>query len=65
MLLKLYNKNNNQNDIDLIIDILNAGGLIIFPTDTAYAIGCHALKERPIEKICRIKGLDLKNTVSR
>ena len=58
MLLKLYNKNNNQNDIDLIIDILNAGGLIIFPTDTAYAIGCHALKERPIEKICRIKGLD-------
>ncbi|HZK03177.1 MAG TPA: L-threonylcarbamoyladenylate synthase [Bacteroidaceae bacterium] len=58
MLLKLYSKHNDQNDIDLIIETINSGGLIIFPTDTAYAIGCHALKERPIEKICRIKGLN-------
>ena len=46
MLLKLYDKNNNPQDLQRIIDILNDGGLIIYPTDTMYAIGCHGLKER-------------------
>ena len=45
MLLKLYDKNNNPQDLQRIIDILNDGGLIIYPTDTMYAIGCHGLKE--------------------
>lgn len=58
MLLRLYDKNNKQEDIDKVISILKDGGTVIFPTDTAYALGCHALKERPIEKICRLKGLD-------
>ena len=39
MLLKLYDKNNNPQDLQRIIDILNDGGLIIYPTDTMYAIG--------------------------
>ncbi|CDM06208.1 YciO family [Bacteroides xylanisolvens SD CC 1b] len=38
MLLKLYDKNNNPQDLQRIIDILNDGGLIIYPTDTMYAI---------------------------
>ncbi|WP_177601406.1 L-threonylcarbamoyladenylate synthase [uncultured Phocaeicola sp.] len=58
MILKLYNKDNNPNDIQRIVDILNDGGIIIYPTDTMYAIGCHALKERPIERICKLKKLD-------
>lgn len=58
MILKLYNKDNNSNDIQRIVDILNDGGIIIYPTDTMYAIGCHALKERPIERICKLKKLD-------
>ena len=58
MLLKLYDKNNNPQDLQRIIDILNDGGLIIYPTDTMYAIGCHGLKERAIERICRIKEID-------
>ena len=37
MLLKLYDKNNNPQDLQRIIDILNDGGLIIYPTDTMYA----------------------------
>ena len=41
MLLKLYEKNNNPKDLDRIIETLQAGGLIIYPTDTMYAIGCH------------------------
>ena len=43
MLLKLYEKNNNPKDLDRIIETLQAGGLIIYPTDTMYAIGCHGL----------------------
>ena len=46
MLLKLYDKNNNPQDLQRVTDILNDGGLIIYPTDTMYAIGCHGLIER-------------------
>ena len=56
MIQRLYTKNNNPNDLQRIVDILNDGGIIIYPTDTMYAIGCHALKERPIERICKLKG---------
>ena len=58
MLLKLYNKNNNPADLQRVIDLLNDGGLLIYPTDTCYAIGCHGLKERAIERICQLKGID-------
>lgn len=65
MLLKLYEKNNNLQDLQQVVDILNDGGLIIYPTDTMYAIGCHGLKERAIERICKIKEIDpRKNNLS-
>ena len=60
MLLKLYNKNNNPADLQRVVDLLNDGGLIIYPTDTMYAIGCHGLKERAIKRICRLKDIDPK-----
>lgn len=53
-------KNNNPADLQQVIDLLNDGGIIIYPTDTMYAIGCHALKERAIERICRLKDIDPK-----
>ena len=58
MLIKLYEKNNTPTDLAHIVEVLKEGGIIIYPTDTMYAIGCHALKERAIERICRFKGLD-------
>lgn len=61
MLLKLYEKNNSRRDLDHIAEVLNNGGIIIYPTDTTYAIGCHALKERAIERVCEIKGIDTKH----
>ena len=65
MTIKLYEKNNNPKDLARIIEVLEEGGIIIYPTDTMYAIGCHALKERAIERICRLKGLDpRKNNLS-
>lgn len=65
MLLKLYEKNNSPQELQQVVNILNDGGLIIYPTDTMYAIGCHALKERAIERICKIKQIDpRKNNLS-
>ena len=60
MLLKLYNKNNNPADLQRVVDVLNDGGILIYPTDTRYALGCHGLKERAIERICQLKGIDPK-----
>ena len=57
-LIKLYSKNNSIDTLQNIADTLNDGGIIIYPTDTMYAIGCHALKERPIERICKLKKID-------
>ena len=57
-LIKLYSKNNSIETLQNIADTLNDGGIIIYPTDTMYAIGCHALKERPIERICKLKKID-------
>lgn len=58
MILKLYPKNNRPEDLQRVVDLLNDGGILIYPTDTVYAIGCHALKERPIERICKLKNID-------
>lgn len=61
MIIKLYEKNNARRDLDRIVEVLNQGGVIIYPTDTTYAFGCHALKERAIERVCDIKELDTKH----
>lgn len=58
MFVKLYNDNPNQKEIDKITSILRDGGLVIYPTDTVYAMGCNALNVRAVEKICKIKGIN-------
>jgi tRNA threonylcarbamoyl adenosine modification protein (Sua5/YciO/YrdC/YwlC family) len=55
MLLKIYPENPNSRKIDMVVSVLRDGGLVIYPTDTLYAIGCDALNVRAVEKICRIK----------
>lgn len=62
MILKLYTKNNAPTVLQQIVDTLNDGGIVIYPTDSRYAIGCHALKERAIEQVCRLKGIDPKKS---
>ncbi len=56
--LKFYPTNINRRYIDETVLALRDGKLIIYPTDTLYAIGCDALNNRAIEKICRIKGIN-------
>ena len=58
MLKRLYEKNNSPRDIAEVVSLLEDGGLLVYPTDTVYAVGCHALKERAVERICKLKGLD-------
>ncbi len=57
MLIKLYNKNPDPQLIEQAVDILERGGIIIYPTDTIYGIGCDITKARAIEKVARIKGI--------
>ncbi|MGL5261228.1 MAG: L-threonylcarbamoyladenylate synthase, partial [Bacteroides sp.] len=65
MILKLYDTENSPQKIQQVIDVLNDGGIIIYPTDTMYAIGCHGLKERAIERIYELKGINpSKNNLS-
>lgn len=58
MIKPFYSTNNSSREIASVLQILNDGGVIIFPTDTVYAIGCHALKERAIERVCKLKGIN-------
>lgn len=58
MLVKLYEENPNPKEIDKIVKVLQDGGLIVYPTDTVYAIGCDALNVRAVEKICRMKDIN-------
>jgi tRNA threonylcarbamoyl adenosine modification protein (Sua5/YciO/YrdC/YwlC family) len=61
MLIRLFNENPNQKHIRQIVDLLESGGIIIYPTDTVYAMGCDIKASKSIEKIARFKGLNPKN----
>lgn len=58
MLIRIYSENPNPKEIDKTVKTLQNGGLIIYPTDTMYAIGCDALNVRAVERICKIKGVN-------
>jgi len=61
MLVKIYNENPNPKHIRMVAEVLDAGGIIIYPTDTVYAIGCDIKASKAIEKIARFKGLNPNN----
>ena len=62
MLLKLYNENTNPRDIQKVVEILQNGGIIIYPTDTVYGMGCDITKPKAVEKIARFKGMKVEKT---
>jgi len=61
MLLRIFPENPNQGRIRKVVDSLEAGGIIIYPTDTVYAMGCDVRANKSIEKIARFKGLNPDN----
>lgn len=61
MFLKIYPENPNPRDLDTIVSILRDGGVIIYPTDTVYGIGCDITKPKAIERIIKIKEMKPKD----
>ncbi len=61
MFIRIYNENPNPARIRKVVNVLEAGGIIIYPTDTVYAIGCDIRAHKSIEKIARFKGLNPDN----
>lgn len=57
-LLTVFPANPDERYIDKAVKALRDGKLIMYPTDTLYAIGCDALNQRAIEALCRLKGLN-------
>lgn len=57
MLLKIYPENPNQRHIRMVVECLMDGGIIIYPTDTVYGLGCDIFKSKAIERIAQIKGI--------
>jgi tRNA threonylcarbamoyl adenosine modification protein (Sua5/YciO/YrdC/YwlC family) len=58
MLITVHPKDPQQRLIKQIADCLRSGGVIIYPTDTVYGLGCDIFQPKAVERICRIKGLD-------
>jgi len=57
--IKLYEENPNPKQIKQVVDILRNGGLIIYPSDTVYALGCDITNTRALERVAQIKGVKL------
>jgi tRNA threonylcarbamoyl adenosine modification protein (Sua5/YciO/YrdC/YwlC family) len=57
--IKIYNDNPNQKAIDKVVAVLKRGGLVIYPTDTVYGLGCDITNNKALEKIAQIKGVKL------
>ncbi len=60
MLIRIYPENPNQREIEKVVQFLRDGGLIVYPTDTIYGLGCDIFNTKAVEKICRHKGIDVK-----
>lgn len=57
--VKIYNENPNEKEISKVVKVLREGGLIIYPTDTVYGLGCDITNTKAMEKIAQIKGVKL------
>ncbi|HMN89268.1 MAG TPA: L-threonylcarbamoyladenylate synthase [Saprospiraceae bacterium] len=58
MLLKINSDNPEQRKIQQVVDELTRGGIIIYPTDTVYGLGCDIANHQAVERICRLRGLE-------
>lgn len=58
MLLRINPEKPNYDEIAKVVECLRNGGVVIYPTDTIYGIGCDINKQRAVERVCKIKGID-------
>ncbi len=57
MYLEINSENPSERKISQAVDVLRKGGVIIYPTDTVYGLGCDIYNTKAFEKICRLKGI--------
>ncbi len=62
LFLKLYEENPNEKILNQVADILRSGGIIIYPTDTVYGMGCDINNPKAVEKVAQLKGVNLAKT---
>ncbi len=58
MLLQIHPDNPNPRQMKMVVECLRDGGVIIYPTDTVYGMGCAIFNQKAIERVARIKGID-------
>lgn len=58
-LIRIYEENPNPKQILKVVQVLRAGGLVIYPTDTVYGLGCDITNTKALNKIAKIKGIKL------
>ena len=61
-LLKIYPENPNPKAIEKVVEVLKRGGLIIYPTDTVYGLGCDITNVKALERVAKIKGIKLERS---
>jgi tRNA threonylcarbamoyl adenosine modification protein (Sua5/YciO/YrdC/YwlC family) len=57
--IKIYENNPNEVAIKKVVEVLKSGGLVIYPTDTVYGLGCDITNSKALERIAKIKGVKL------
>ncbi len=58
-LIRLYEENPNPRQVEKVVEVLRRGGLVIYPTDTVYGLGCDITNSKALQRIARIKGIKL------
>src|SRR5438067_12494022 len=58
MLIRIHPDNPQERHIKQVVDVLKNGGVVIYPTDTIYGLGCDIYQHKAVERICRIKNVD-------
>jgi tRNA threonylcarbamoyl adenosine modification protein (Sua5/YciO/YrdC/YwlC family) len=62
MLIKIYPENPNPKDIRMVVDVLQDGGIIVYPTDTVYGLGCDITNAKAVEKVARYKNVKVEKS---
>jgi tRNA threonylcarbamoyl adenosine modification protein (Sua5/YciO/YrdC/YwlC family) len=62
MLVKIYPENPNPKEIRFVVDILKNGGIIVYPTDTVYGLGCDITNAKAVEKVARYKDVKVEKS---
>lgn len=61
MLVKIYEENPNEREVGIVTRLLQDDGVVIYPTDSVYALGCSLKSKKGLERIMRIKGVKSKD----